>query len=173
MIDSDLVAKEILPYLQQDVCPVLVEDISEKSDRMIWIVSKAMQEKLNIEGAIVYEEFLEEMVEYSCNMFTCNWDYFYLNNKVNEAKNAETLILGSSYARFGIKEEMMEKAVNLSLPSQDLYYAFELLKKVCSEEHSVKNVILGCGYYSLFSDLSRTKNRGELERISTVCTYFK
>lgn len=55
MIDSDLVAKEILPYLQQDVCPVLVEDISEKSDRMIWIVSKAMQEKLNIEGAIVYE----------------------------------------------------------------------------------------------------------------------
>ena len=80
MIDSDLVAKEILPYLQQDVCPVLVEDISEKSDRMIWIVSKAMQEKLNIEGAIVYEEFLEEMVEYSCNMFTCNWDYFYLNN---------------------------------------------------------------------------------------------
>ena len=168
MIDSDLVAKEILPYLQQDVCPVLVEDISEKSDRMIWIVSKAMQEKLNIEGAIVYEEFLEEMVEYSCKMFTCNWDYFYLNNKVNEAKNAETLILGSSYARFGIKEEMMEKAVNLSLPSQDLYYAFELLKKVCSEEHSVKNVILGCGYYSLFSDLSRTKNRGELERISTV-----
>lgn len=105
MIDSDLVAKEILPYLQQDVCPVLVEDISEKSDRMIWIVSKAMQEKLNIEGAIVYEEFLEEMVEYSCNMFTCNWDYFYLNNKVNEAKNAETLILGSSYARFGLRKK--------------------------------------------------------------------
>lgn len=168
MIDSDLVAKEILPYFQQDVCPVFVENIPEKSNKMVWIVSKAMQEKICIESAVVYEEFLEEIVEYSCNMFMRNWDYFYLNNKMNEAKNAETLILGSSYARFGIKEEMMEKAVNLSLPSQDLYYAFELLKKVCTEEHSIKNVILGCGYYSFFSDLSKTKNRGELERISTV-----
>jgi len=168
IMDRDAIAKEIIPYLHKDVYPILTNEISSKTKGKIWIVSKEVQERTGIESAIVYEELLGKLVEYSYRMFTYNWDYFYLNNKIVEASKAETLILGSSYARFGINEEMMENAVNLSLSSQDWYYAFELLKKVCSKPNHIKNVILGCGYYTAFADLSRTKNIGELTRISSV-----
>lgn len=94
IMDRDTIAKEIIPYLHKDVYPILTNEIPSKTKGKIWIGSKEVQQRTGIESAIVYEELLGKLVEYSYRMFTYNWGYFYLNNKIVEASKAETLILG-------------------------------------------------------------------------------
>lgn len=69
----------------------MTNEIPSKTKGKIWIGSKEVQQRTGIESAIVYEELLGKLVEYSYRMFTYNWGYFYLNNKIVEASKAETL----------------------------------------------------------------------------------
>ena len=55
------------------------------------------------------------------------WDYLYYLNRLNNTDCCRNVILGSSYMVFGI--EKLEDTNLLALPSQDVYYSFEILKK--------------------------------------------
>ncbi len=65
---------------------------------------------------------------------------------------------------------MLDKEVNYSFASQDLYFSRLIIEKVLSRNANVRNVVLGGGYYYPYSDLSKTKNEGEIQRVAR--TYF-
>lgn len=100
-----------------------------------------------------------------------NYDFYYLKNAVSDACRScyDLLCSGSSYMRFGIEEKMLErKGKNISLASQDIYYACKISKIVIDANPNIRDVLIGGSYYSFFSDLSRTKAIGEIMRISNV-----
>lgn len=119
---------------------------------------------------LIYEELLKELTNGAYDDLKKNYDYYFLKNALEKARKPEihTLICGSSYMRFGIEEGILEETVNCSLPSQDLYYALQILKYVLEGNRNIKNVVLGGGYYYLFSDLSKTQNEKEIQRVANV-----
>ncbi|NKI20924.1 SGNH/GDSL hydrolase family protein [Paenibacillus dendritiformis] len=72
------------------------------------------------------------------------------NNHING------LITGISYTHYGIKENSLKGTfVNMALPSQDLYYDYQLAKKLISESSSIQYCIIGLCYYSFQYDMSK------------------
>ena len=119
----------------------------------------------------VWKEILSYFETYTIDIWMRNYDYYFLQYALNdwENNNYDTLIVGSSYACFGYEERVAGlNAKNLALPSQDLYYASKIVEKCKEKNCAVKNILIGLGYYSFFSDLSRTENEEELTRISNV-----
>ena len=109
--------------------------------------------------------------KYVIGVWNNNYDYYYLKYAQRDCQQGgyDTLVVGSSYARFGYDEKMSNgRAKNLSLPSQDLYYASKIADQILDSNNAIKNIVIGMGYYYFNSDLSRTENVGELSRISTV-----
>ena len=88
--------------------------------------------------------------------------------KKAKTEGVETLISGSSYGVNGIDYGYIDKAVNLSLGSQDLYYSLRGLYETCYANKNIKNIVLFTPSYYFFSDLSRTQNEDELTRVSKV-----
>ncbi|HEY5588549.1 MAG TPA: hypothetical protein VIK86_06295 [Candidatus Paceibacterota bacterium] len=70
-------------------------------------------------------------------------------------KNADTLIVGLSYSLCGIEESLLDSALNLSLPSQDIFYSYLLTKKII-EINKIKKVAIGLSYYSFYFDMSKS-----------------
>lgn len=103
-------------------------------------------------------------------IFDRQWDYKYLNNcfRKSRKESINTICIGSSYTAFGINS--WKTCINMALPSQDIYYTTELIKKYLDSSSDISNIIIGMGYYSLYSDLSRTKSVDENDRIYDV--YF-
>ena len=75
------------------------------------------------------------------------WDYKYLNNclKQSRKERIKTICIGSSYTAFGVDPD--DSCVNMALPSQDIYYATELIKKYLDSSSSINSIIMGMGYY--------------------------
>lgn len=106
-------------------------------------------------------------IYFKIRSFIKNYDLAYISKKINILKesNIDTLIVGLSYSLFGIKEELLKSTVNLSLPSQDIFYGYIITKKI-SEFKKLNKVIIGLSYYSLYFDLSKSKK--EKIRIDNV-----
>lgn len=99
-----------------------------------------------------------------------NYDFYYLKNAVSDACQPcyDLLCAGLSYMRFGIEEKMLKrKGKNISLASQDIYYACKISKMIIDANSNIRDVILGGSYYYFFSDLSSVKS-AEITRISNV-----
>ena len=78
------------------------------------------------------------------------YKYFgYLQN----AQNAHTLILGSSHLANGYYPQ--EGEYNFALPSQDLYYAYNLYKKL--NQKSLKNIIIAFSVFTPGLSIVKTK----------------
>ncbi len=119
---------------------------------------------------LVYETALEKISNNIIQEYYYNHDYYYLNIALAEAKNPRihSIISGSSYGLFGIDENLLSQEVNLSLPSQDLFYSLKGIYEVCNANSNIKNIVLCCNYYYFYTDLSKTQNQKELLRISKV-----
>ena len=119
-----------------------------------------------------YEEIFSKIGNYILEAFYDKYDYYYLKKTLQKActnKNIDTIITGSSYAIFGIDENLLSpNAVNLSMISQDLYYSIKLVYESYKYNKNIKKVVIICGYYYFFSDLSLSKTASELLRISKV-----
>lgn len=131
-------------------------------------------EILNGNSTIKYQwkDIFSYFETYAIENWIKNYDYYYLQSALKdwERGNYDTLVVGSSYACFGYDDKMeSEHTKNLALPSQDLYYALKIIEE-CKRrtQYSIKNIIIGLGYYSFYSDLSKTENEDELSRISNV-----
>lgn len=100
------------------------------------------------------------------NLYNRKYDYYYLKSMLESKDSVTTIMAGSSYASFGIDPKPGQ--VNLGLPSQDIFFADKLIRKIVDESGSVKNVILVSSFYGLYCDLSKTKALSEQQRIVDV-----
>lgn len=116
----------------------------------------------------VDNRYFDEVIEYSKVgnslknltkiLYTNNYDFSYLSNSLKESiqGDVEAIIVGNSYPLVGIEEQLLLKnTINLSMHSQDLYYAYELAKKSISQNKNIKQCILGISHYVLNHDLSK------------------
>lgn len=103
-----------------------------------------------------------------------NYDYVWLKAMLKKGRTVtvpgSTLITGSSYALFGIQENLWKNAINCSAPSQDLYYDFQCARRVISPENGrfFERCFIIIGYYGAFQDLSLSKE----ERMSRIPGVF-
>ncbi|MGF0065078.1 hypothetical protein ACQRCQ_07395, partial [Lachnospiraceae bacterium SGI.085] len=153
-------------FLQKKIS-IEYDETLQKNEVIIGKSGAVVQQKKRL-----WKEIFSYFETYAIASWMNNYDYYYLKNALADCyrKNYDTLVVGSSYARFGYDDKIsMGHAKNLALPSQDLYYASKIVKK-CKNGHrnSIKNIIIGLGYYSFYSDLSKTENEKELSRISNV-----
>lgn len=157
----------------KDYIPVKRIDFSSVCDKDYVFVSKddrTIDNEIQIGKILVYEELFNVFFPRILQEINYNYDYYFLKNALNKAKNesVDTIITGSSYGLFAINGKELSGAVNLSLPSQDLYYAYAGIKDVCLVNRNIKNIVLCCSYYYFFCDLSKSKSDDELSRISKV-----
>lgn len=145
-----------------------------KADDII-VISNAADEdfcdnNLSDYNVIIYEDFLEKISVNIVQEFRYNYDYYYLKNALCTAQNASitTVISGSSYGLLGIDTSLLSNAVNLSLISQDLYYSLKGIYSIYNINKNIRNIVLCVGYYYFFSDLSKTQNPDEIQRVSKV-----
>ena len=82
-------------------------------------------------------------------------------NKIINSNEYELFITGLSFAYCGIDTESLnKKSVNLAFFSQDLFYDYQIAKKVINKTKSkIKYVLLGLSYYSFQYDLSKSINK--------------
>lgn len=99
-------------------------------------------------------KFLQEIWDKIRNKptFTKLLVYKYFGYQQN-AKNAHTLILGSSHLANGYYPQ--EEEYNFALPSQDLYYAYNLYKKL--NQKSLKNIIIAFSVFTPGLSIIKTK----------------
>ena len=90
----------------------------------------------------------------------CNAECYYLQFAMEQIEKPEidTVILGSSYAKYGLSAHQIgTNCVNLGLDAQDIYYTCKLGYRVIEKNSGVRNIVLAAGYYWFFSDISRAK----------------
>lgn len=83
-----------------------------------------------------------------------------LNNNLRKLKNETDLnkvILGSSFAYFGMHDALLTRAVNLSIASGDAEYN-KTLVEYCISECNVKNFVIVIGFFELFHKMSKGEN---------------
>lgn len=159
-------------WLKKDIVPEAFNDWSDVKYEDIVIVSQEdttiEKEKFYEYNVVIYEEVFQRVTYSIMDNFTRNYDYYYLKNSFFNAYDKQTIITGSSYGLYGIDTSQLTNEINLSLTSQDLFYSAKGIYEVSKINTNIKNVVLCCGYYYFFNDLSRTKNLGELSRVSRV-----
>lgn len=130
-------------------------------------VSENVKRSYNV---IVYEDVVDKILANCLAEYRQNYDYYHLRHQLDKATRptVDTLVSGSSYGLFGIEESMMQNTVNLSLASQDLYYTFKGIRYVLERNKNIRNIVLCASYYYFYSDLSRTQNDYEIQRIAKV-----
>lgn len=124
----------------------------------------------NLYNVIVYEETIGIISNQIINYVNEYFDYYYIKNSIRQTKERtiNTIVTGSSYGRVGVDEKSMLNAINLSLSSQDIYYSLKGIEKACEFNSTIKNIVVCCGYYYFYSDLSKSKNIPELYKIPNV-----
>lgn len=143
--------------------------VSEDDIIMVSIKDSDIPDK-NRYYVLIFEECADRILKNVIGDILQNYDEYYYRMSLQAAKNpnVDTLLVGSSYGLYGIDSHIMEHTVNCSLPSQDLYYNAKTINEVCNNNTNIKKVVIICGYYFFFSDLSRTENEMEIQRIANV-----
>lgn len=145
-------------FLKEDV-EIRINDTGEVGEKEIYIAN-ADETKFRPENVMVWDEQFINFYKYAMEEWSRNYDGCYIQNALNDARKNyyEAVVVGSSYARFGVEEGLFGiRCKNLASSSQDLYYACKIAKDVCEANRRIKKVILGCSYYYFYSDLSRDK----------------
>lgn len=83
------------------------------------------------------------------NVYKYKWEY------VNNHRNIETLVIGSSHAYYGINPEYFtKKAFNEANVSQDLHYDYIILKDGIDKLNNLKLVVITLSAFSFYSELN-------------------
>ncbi|MDO8555067.1 MAG: hypothetical protein Q7R75_00665 [bacterium] len=82
--------------------------------------------------------------------------YEQLHNFNKNKADTEVIVLGISHAAYGINPEIFEqKTYNLAYPTQDIFYAYELLKNNLRQLKNLKTVILFVEPFSFGYDVEK------------------
>lgn len=152
-------------FLYQDI--KIVEDSSlyneDREDVLTFDVNRNEIHK--------WSDLAKYFYQYVMQAYARNYDRYYLENAIEEVcmQGCQTLIVGSSYARFGLEDRLAHfYSKNLALKSQDIFYGSLIAKEMLDLQKGIKRIIFGLGYTTIFLDLSQTKNEKEKSRISHV-----
>lgn len=161
ILKADLSIQTIAALDKINVSDVIIMSQKDKS------ISK---EEMNNYNIIFIEDIMSRIQENVWQEISNNYDYYYMKYQLSKAINSQidTIITGSSYGLFGIKESMLPNAVNLSLASQDLYYSVKGIEYVWNTNKNIKHIIFCVSHYYFYSDLSKTRNDSEIQRIAKV-----
>ena len=88
----------------------------------------------------------------------CEAEQYYLEYALEKANrpSTDTVILGSSYAKYGLwAPGLGASCVNLGLDAQDIYYTCKLAETVIRRNPNLRHIVLASGYYWFYSDISR------------------
>lgn len=121
--------------------------------------------------AFYYSEIVESIYSIVEGLYKCNYNLKYLENSLKECDkgNVDTIIVGNSYSLVGIEENLLEgNSINLSMHSQDLYYAFKMARTAISNNTNIKKCIFGISYYVLRHDLSKGRSSYSENMIKNV-----
>lgn len=175
ILEDDIEEMELKFFLKDSVMISKIawgetEQLREHIRKGVLIISEAKKNLLQSGNLLVYEEMVRNFCEYSTQLYHKDFDYFYMKNSLKKAveDKVETIVVGNSYPRLGIEPQILDKCANLGLFSQDIFYSDKIVRNICHGNNKVKYVIWGCGYYTMYSDLSRSQNRMELLKISNV-----
>lgn len=170
----DILTKESLAmWIKKDIEIRAFEGVEKIAPFDIIIVS-SRDDKIdgNLYNVVFFEETVDELSKQIINHVNSNFDYYFIKNALGigggDGYKTNTIVTGSSYGRLGVDENKMPNTVNLSLPSQDLYYSLKGIEHVCSHNSNIKNIVLCCSYYYFFSDMSRGKDKGILANIPRI-----
>ncbi|MFL0166534.1 hypothetical protein ACJDTP_15790 [Clostridium sp. WILCCON 0112] len=161
-------------FVKSNINIIGINSISELKDDYLLVISNKdsdFNEVMNkLTNALVWEELYNYFYDYSLDRYMKNYDFYHLKYSLKRAlkPDNEAIAVGSSYALFGIEESVLNfPCVNLSLASQDIYYASVIGKYAISQNNNIKKIFIGTGYYSFYNDLSLSQG-GELMRLTDV-----
>ena len=100
-------------------------------------------------------------------------DFRYLMEKFLKCRNdIEAIITGISYANYGIRTDYLDRpAFNFALPSQDLYYDYQISMHILNQYNGRKKLkyfIICLAYYSFQYDMSKTVFKDCIYRYARV-----
>ena len=137
--------------------------------------SVTFSKELNIEDkfdeVFDYNKIIKNLFEVSNAVYKCDYDFNYLKNELEASSNEDIrgIVVGNGYATAGIDKELLSfKSVNLSLPSQDLYYSFEIAKKAIERNPKINKCLIGIGYYSMYYNLRKSKNQESIRVLDEI-----
>lgn len=90
-----------------------------------------------------------------------------LRNLAEKMNTVETIVLGSSCARFGFVEN--EKSINFGIDAQDLYYSYKIFEKYIDVIPNLKNVVL---YFSIFAPGNNLEKSPQIARTAYYSAYL-
>lgn len=156
-------------YLQPDTDLRYIEDGGIRGTGIVLIRSDSKLTYTIGEGTLVthYDKDLKQLRQLAMKRLSLNYDYYELEYQLNKEKEFDTLVVGSSYALFGLDMELLPTWRNLALGSQDIYYSYQLARKMY-ENFRYRRLVCGAHYYTIFSDLSRTKNVSVLSNVTKI-----
>ena len=143
------------------------QDLSDK------YISSQLKEEMPFHISIDLTSILNYLQKETWKTY-CNIESFFLNDAIKSACNPSinTIIVGSSYAKYGIDPTYMHTpAINFGLTSQDIYYSFSIARKIIKSNKNIKNVVFPTGYYIFHSDLSRATSSSAKEVVAA--TYIR
>lgn len=140
----------------------LQEPIDQEHTLLVVSDMAALQEILNDpkmqNASVLLWNQLDEVLMANAWLAYCHseWHYLKLALETAQKSTTTTVILGSSYAKYGISAQQLGKqCVNLGLDAQDIYYTCQLGKLVIKNNPNIQQVVLASGYYWFYSDISR------------------
>lgn len=90
-----------------------------------------------------------------------------LRNLADKMNSIETIVLGSSSARYGFVEN--EKSINFGIDAQDLYYSYKIFEKYIDIIPNLKNIVL---YFSIFAPGNNLEKSPQIARTAYYSAYL-
>ncbi len=138
------------------------EPIDQEHSLLVISDMAALQEILNDpkmqNASVLLWNQLDEVLMANAWLSYCHseWRYLQLALETAQKSTTTTVILGSSYAKYGLSAQQLgPQCVNLGLDAQDIYYTCKLGKLVIENNPNIQQVVLASGYYWFYSDISR------------------
>ncbi|MCC3868193.1 hypothetical protein [Terrisporobacter mayombei] len=160
IIENNLIKYDIKRICDENELKLFQLKDKNETDYNILVFNKDITHIDNryFDETIDYSKVGDSLKNLTKILYTNNYDFSYLSNSLNESiqEGVEAIIVGNSYPLVGIEEQLLIKnTINLSMHSQDLYYAYELARKSISQNKNIKQCILGISHYVLNHDLSK------------------
>jgi len=174
--DYDRLA-EMITYMRTDMHLVIIPEYANLIQDHFFIIvirtgaaSSVSGRSLKADYVINYGRMLMSLRNAVKKDITGNYDHYYLANAMNYAAHLPktSIVTGSSHSLLGLDTDYFgDRLVNLSLPSQDLYYSSLIARKVIDENPGIRQCIIGTSYWIFHADLSKSIY-GEQKRIDWV-----
>ena len=155
-------------FLQPDTEIQYIEDYAIVDNGIVMLRSDE-EIPASIQNCLIihYDKDLASIRQLALQKLDQNYDYYELDYQLNRDQKFDTCIVGSSYALFGFDMKLLPTWRNLAMGSQDIYYSYQLARKLY-EKCKYRRLFWGGHYYTVYSDLSRGKNQSELLNITYI-----